>query len=92
MLPQEFEREQRYRLLNTSDRGMLYVWLVLNESNAKQDFYRNSIHSSPPGQNGHIFADDIFRCIFMNEKFSILAKISLRSVPKGPIHKKLTFV
>ena len=23
----------------------------------------------PPGQNGRLFADDIFRCIFVNEKF-----------------------
>ena len=32
-----------------------------------------------------ILADDIFRCIFMNEKFCILIKISLKFVPKGPI-------
>ena len=30
-------------------------------------------------------ADDIFKCIFMNEKFCILIKISLKFVPKGPI-------
>ena len=23
-------------------------------------------NSSPPGQNGHYFADDIFSCIFVN--------------------------
>ena len=27
----------------------------------------------------------IFRCIFVNEKFCILIKISLNFVPKGPI-------
>ena len=37
------------------------------------------------GQNGRHFADDIFRCIFVNEKFCILIKISLKFVPKGPI-------
>ena len=31
-----------------------------------------------------ILADEIFRCIFVNE-FFILIKISLKSVPKGPI-------
>ena len=41
--------------------------------------------SCPPGQNGHHFADDIFRCIFVNEKFCIFIKISLKFVPKGPI-------
>ena len=35
-----------------------------------------------PGQNGRYFADDIFRCIFMNEKFYILIKILLNFVPK----------
>ena len=40
--------------------------------------------SSPPGQNGHHFTYNIFRCIFVNEKYSILIKISLKFVPKGP--------
>ena len=39
----------------------------------------------PPGQNGRHLADDIFRCIFVNEKFCILIKISLIFVAKGPI-------
>ena len=44
-----------------------------------------AVNSSPPGQNGRHFAGDIFRRIFMNEKFCILIKISLEFVPKGPI-------
>ena len=32
-----------------------------------------------------ILSDDIFRCIFMNEKFWILNKISLKFIPKGLI-------
>ena len=43
------------------------------------------VNSSPPGQNGRHLADDIFRCIFVNEKFCILIKISLNFVPKGSI-------
>ena len=43
------------------------------------------INSFPPGQNGRLFTDDIFRCIFVNETFCILVKISLKFVPKGPI-------
>ena len=43
------------------------------------------INSSSPGQNGRRFADDISRCIFVNEKFGILIKILLRFIPKGPI-------
>ena len=42
-------------------------------------------NSSPPGQNGCHFADDIFRCVFVNKKVRILIKISLKFVPKGPI-------
>ena len=41
------------------------------------------IISSSPGQNGHHFADNIFRCIFMIEIFYIL-----KFVPKGQIDKK----
>ena len=43
------------------------------------------VNSSPLGQNGHHFADDIFKCIFMNDKFCILIPISVKFVPKGPI-------
>ena len=43
------------------------------------------INSSPLGQNGCHFANDNFRCIFVNEKFRILIKIALKFVPQGPI-------
>ena len=43
------------------------------------------VNSSPPGQNGRHFADSIFRCIFMNEKFCTFIKISVKFVPKGAI-------
>ena len=39
-----------------------------------------------PRQNDYHFADDIFRCIFMNERICILIKISLKFVLKGPIN------
>ena len=49
--------------------------------------------SSPPGQNGCDFADDIFRCIFVNEKFCLyLIEISLKFVPSGPIDNNPTVV
>ena len=38
-----------------------------------------------PRQNGRHFADDIFKCIFFNENFLILNKISLKYVPWGLI-------
>ena len=47
-------------------------------------------NSSPPGQNGRHFADDIFKC--MNEKLRILIRVSLKFVPKGPINNKSALV
>ena len=46
----------------------------------------------PPEQNGCHFADDIFKCIFVNEKFCILIPISLKSVPKGSIDNNSALV
>ena len=45
--------------------------------------FQPSINSSPHGQNGRHFADDIFRRIFLNENIWILNKISLKYVPCG---------
>ena len=39
-----------------------------------------------PRQNGRHFADDIFKCIFLDENVWIPIKISLKFVPKGPIN------
>ena len=46
------------------------------------------LNSSYPEQNGRHFADDIFICIFVNEKFCISSQISLKFVPKGQIYNK----
>ena len=43
------------------------------------------LNSSPPGQNGRHFTDDISGFFLMNEKFCILNKFSLKFVPKVPI-------
>ena len=39
-----------------------------------------------PRQNGRHFADDIFKCIFLNENVWIPIEISVKFVPKGPIN------
>ena len=57
----------------------------------RQNISNHGINSSPAGQNGRHFADDVFRCILVNEKF-ILIKISLNFVPKCPIDDKPAFV
>ena len=48
-------------------------------------------NSLRPRQNGRHFADDIFKCIFLNEIYVWIMsecpiKISLKFVPKGPIN------
>ena len=39
-----------------------------------------------PGQNCHYFADDIFKCNFLNENVKISIIIWLKFVPKEPIN------
>ena len=43
-------------------------------------------NSLRPRRNRRHFADDIFRCIFLNENVLISIKISLKFIPKGPIN------
>ena len=44
-----------------------------------------SVNSSSPGQNGHHFADDIFKRISLNENVRFFIRISLKFLPKGAI-------
>ena len=45
----------------------------------------NVFNTLRPRQNGRHFADDILKCIFLNENVWIPIAISLKFVPKGPI-------
>ena len=45
-----------------------------------------SVNTLRPRQNGRNFADDIFKCIFLNENIWIPIKISLKFVPKSSIN------
>ena len=58
---------------------LLMRWIPL-ESNIQCEV-NDPFNPSPPGQNDH-FADDIFRCIFLNENAWISFKISLKFVPE----------
>ena len=44
------------------------------------------VNTLRPRQNGRHIADDIFKCIFLNENVWIPIEISLKFVPKGPIN------
>ena len=41
------------------------------------------MNSSSSAQNGRRFTDDMFRCIFVDENFHIVIKISLKFLSKG---------
>ena len=46
----------------------------------------DSVKTLSPRQNERHFADDIFKCIFLNENIWISIKISLKFIPKCPIN------
>ena len=45
-----------------------------------------NVNTLRPRQNGHHFADDIFKCVLLNENVWITIKNSLKFVPKGLIN------
>ena len=57
--------------------------MVSLSSCARGDKYINTLR---PRQIRRHFADDIFQCIFLNENVWIPIKISMKSVPKGPVN------
>ena len=58
-------------LLKSGHQDMLWMWKIL----------------IPQWTNGRHFADDIFKCIFLNENVWISLKISLKFVPRVQIKK-----
>ena len=69
----------------------LHSWFITAKEE-RWSFLWCSFNSSPPGQNGRHFADDIFKRIFKNENCSISIRISPKFVPKGPIDNKSALV
>ena len=59
----------------------LITSLLTHKSGATQ-----ILNTLRPKQNGRHFADDTFKCIFMNENVRISINISLKFVPKGLIN------
>ena len=52
----------------------------------QQSTSTSGINTLRPRQNGRHFADDIFKCTFLNENALIPIKISLKFVPKSSIN------
>ena len=50
------------------------------------------VNALRPRQNGRRFADNTFKCIFLNENLRISIKISLKFVPKGRINNNRALV
>ena len=58
----------------------------------KWDFRKFQFYLSHPEQNARHFADDMLNAFFVNEKFCVLIKMSLKFVPKGQIDNNPVFV
>ena len=70
-------------------------WYWLYRMNGSLSFMRknlNYFNTLRPRQNGRRFADDTFKCIFLNGNVRISIKISLKFVPKGPINNNPALV
>ena len=61
------------------------IWIIENLS-TQEHHWLQRVNTSRPRQNGCHFADNVFKCICMNENVWIAFKVSLRLVPKGPIN------
>ena len=67
------------------------IWLVGDLGRWKEDYMwslgvENDVNTLRQRQNGRHFADDTFKCIFMNENVRISINISLKFVPEGLIN------
>ena len=67
--------------------GICDVFRAVDTRENISKFYLNTLRLR---QSGRHFADDIFKCIFLNEKVLIFIQISLKLVPKNPINNKST--
>ena len=63
-----------------SDYGLTFDTKPTNRC-CPADYRPQPINSSPPGQNGRHFADDMFKRIFLNENIWTSNKMSLKYVP-----------
>ena len=59
---------------------------IINFTNKYHDRDIVPLNTLRPRQDGSYFADDVLKCIFLNENLWISLKIPLKFVPKGPIN------
>ena len=77
------------RYLHNSYMNRKYVFIFIHILLTEIIFsLRDQADTYSPAQNGPQYADNIFRCIFMNEKIYILLKF----IHKGPLDNILSLV
>ena len=87
-------------LVNNKNRQHCLPSLVVKQGNiilfpgqsTKAPYKQCNINTLRPRQNGRRFADDMFKCIFLNENVWIPIEISLTFVPKGSISNNPVFI
>ena len=67
-------------------------YVIRNRTIASRLSYHHGINTLRPRKNGRHFADEIFKCIFLNDNAWILLKISLKFVPKFRINNNPALV
>ena len=69
-----------------------HAWLAFSKTHRVHFAPNSTINTLRLRQNGRHFADDVFKCIFLNENVWISIKFSLKFVPKGPIYNNPALV
>ena len=70
----------------------VFLWCVLVWCDT--DRFTNALQGwiLPPAHYGHLFADDIFKSIFVNETFCIVIRIAVKFILKSLIDNKSALV
>ena len=84
--------EDKSTLVSENRIGCEYVRIWVSKTMVTEVYDSCAINTLRPKQNGHRFADDTFKRIFLNENVRISIKISLKFVPKGPINNNPALV
>ena len=74
------------RLWNLTIWAQRFAIMEILHSHSNNTAARSPFNTLRPRQNGHHFADDIFKCIFLKEDVWTALKISLKFVPKVRIN------
>ena len=62
-----------------------FIYIICLPSMMRHESSTSRFNTLRPRQNGRHFPDDIFKCIFVNEKIGISIKISPQFMTEGPI-------